>query len=292
MWNLQTSSTNAFIPMTDNINKPMQISFDIYKEISLLRNKHGVSTEDYDIYRHYLSKQLSILRKKLKLQCLDLRNSKSQQKNNAIQNKRKKEQERKKTWKNKTNKIEKRNNKYKLNKNRYKKENKYKNREVCIKDLELKLNTESFGECLLIQLYLCERAWAYSKSIYEQFDEDNKRKYHHSNSRLKKSIIYANKLFILLLSTKKSKQFIIKNSIIYQSFGYLSWLKSIYYLQIQQVQLSFNQFLKSIKITSQITNNNNNNYNYILESNISEKLLYFNQNINKQKRRFNTRRKR
>ena len=50
------------------------------------------------------------------------------------------------------------------------------------------------SKALEIPLFLAERAWSYSRELYGQYDEDHKRKIHHSNSRLRKAIEFSRQL--------------------------------------------------------------------------------------------------
>ena len=263
------------IKENDDDKTPKRISFNIYNIILKCRSNHGVPTEDYDVYRKYLSKQLSILRKKLNLQCIDPKNNKDEQFENAKKNKLKRERLKKiKSGKLKPKRDPNWNPKYK--KYPPKKEITWQNRKICIDDLYKN------DECLLILLYLCERAWAFSKAIYEEYDEDHKRKYHHSNSRLRKSIVFAKNLYKLLIET--NDLIIIDDKTKLESFGYLSWLQSSYYLQTEQLLQSYKEYLKCMKITSMF----NENKILFLENNeqmnINTKLTYFNECIKKQQR--------
>eukprot|EP01084_Bolivina_argentea_P045259 83319_1 len=248
------------------------ISFDIYGILAQSRQNHGVDTDDFNVYRNYLTKQLSILRKRLKLQCLDTQNSKSQQNTNAQQNKIKRDIAKKiKSGKYKPKIDPNWNRKYKRYDNKPK-DITWKNREIRVSDLSK--NPQS----LLISLYLCERAWAYSVSIYEEYDEDNKRKYHHSNSRLRKAIAYALSLFNTLKALLSTDTCTVATSTLCQSFGYLSWVRSMYYLQTEQIEASYEEYLKCIQISP------NKSGIACLETNMNEKLAYFKENIDKQRR--------
>lgn len=92
-------------PNTDDLPQPPPepISIDVFKLIHKARSNHGVPTEDFNVYRRFLSRKLSALRKELKLQCLDPKNNKSNQKRNAKKNKEKRRlkkfgRERPKDW--------------------------------------------------------------------------------------------------------------------------------------------------------------------------------------------------
>eukprot|EP00484_Ammonia_sp_Unknown_P017481 CAMPEP_0197036988 /NCGR_PEP_ID=MMETSP1384-20130603/14309_1 /TAXON_ID=29189 /ORGANISM="Ammonia sp." /LENGTH=660 /DNA_ID=CAMNT_0042467227 /DNA_START=50 /DNA_END=2032 /DNA_ORIENTATION=+ len=252
--------------------EPKSISLNLYNIVYKARLNHGCSTEDYDVYRKYLSKQISTLRKKLKLQCIDTENTVLNQKKNQIRNRLQREKLKKiKQGKLKPERDPKWNPKYK--KPRAPKKKTWQYREIGVDDLYAN------PECLLIALYLSERAWSYSKSIYEQYDEDHKRKYHHSNSRLRKAISNAEKL-CKLLTACGAAGLRVDNETKLQSFGYVSWLKANYYLQCAPVTQSFPEYLKFMKTTP-------NNYQLLEganETNLSTKLAYFHESIDKPQR--------
>ena len=135
------------------------------------------------------------------------------------------------------------------------------------------ISTDDVAECrqsVAIQLFLSERAWSYSRSLYAEYDEDHHRKYHHSNSRLRRAISNAEALQSVLGPVCSAQTAL-------QCTAYCSWLRSAYFLQREELGDAMAEYLKwrtlSLLFADALCLENGD------QTAVRDKMAYFNQSI-------------